>query len=306
MLSVKASHLVGIFLEVLFYGIYLATCCFCIPTLFMKGSREDERWRRPSEIHWIMVTVFVLLFVICSFDVVIGYVHIFKAFIRSGDTEKALSSNSSWINIARSITQAAIPIVGDFLLIYRCWIVYGRRWAIILPSIILYLGGTVALSLRLIAVYVEMRQTPEGRALPIPLNYLTEPWWTALFLITAAQNILSSGILIWRIWRVERNMEKLFESETLSSGHPSKYLGRIIRVIAESGAIYASFLAVCAFLVLWRGNVGYLIANMALQSGGIVFNVIIARCSPQRDRQLATRNPSVGSIQFAHTLNTLE
>ncbi|KAF5345963.1 hypothetical protein D9756_010924 [Leucocoprinus leucothites] len=301
MLSVAAAHFLGIFCEALFYGIYLGTCYFCIHPLFMKGDKNEEQWRDPHDIHWVMVLVFLALFIICTFDVSIGLVHIFRAFIQSHHPEQELLNSSNWINLVRSVTQGAILIVGDFLLIYRCWVVYGYRWLVIVPSTVLFVGGTVSLSCKLIAVYASLHTHPEGITLGIPINNLTVPWWTALFSITVVQNILSSGILIWRIWRVERELEKQFEGNA-GSDQPPRYLRRIIRVIAESGAAYAAILVACAFLLSWKDNGAYLIANIALQSGGIVFNVIIARCSPQRERQFVTYDCTERStLRFAQT-----
>lgn len=74
---------------------------FCARTLLLTGTGRDERWLRLSEIRWIMAVVFVILFVLLTFDVSIGLLHNFHAFVESTNPEKELLNISDWINIAR-------------------------------------------------------------------------------------------------------------------------------------------------------------------------------------------------------------
>jgi hypothetical protein len=77
-------------------------------------------------------------------------------------------------------------IVGDFVLIYRCFIVYGRRWLAIAVSFTLYLAG-IAMAVKLMQVEI----TTSNAAITINSNVI-KPWWSAFFAITAAQNVLTT------------------------------------------------------------------------------------------------------------------
>lgn len=98
---ITAAQLSGNFSETLFYGMYLVTCCFCGHTLFFTGSGRDERLLRAHEIRWMMVFIALALFSICTFDVAIGLLHNFQAFIESSDPTKELENIRYWINITR-------------------------------------------------------------------------------------------------------------------------------------------------------------------------------------------------------------
>ena len=77
-------------------------------------------------------------------------------------------------------------ILGDFILIYRCYIVYARRWSVIVPSSILYLAG-ISVAIKL-CVVEGLTSNPA-----ITLNSsVIEPWWCAFFAVTAAQNTLTT------------------------------------------------------------------------------------------------------------------
>lgn len=291
--SLVWAQLVANFCETLFYGIYLVTFCYCIPTLFMKGTKAEERWLQPYEIHWVMVGIACTLFVVCAFDVFIGFAHNMGVLSTANDPIKAFLTVPSWINTARTINQIVVLAVGDFLLIYRCWIVFSRRRWVIVPSSLLYIGS-ISVACRLIA-YKASIQTNEDRP---NINH----WWSALFAITAMQNILSAGLLIWRIWSVERQIEKNLGE--YGSRHPRR-LTKVIRVIAESGAIYTAIIIACAFLVALKTNLAYLTMAVAVQSEGIAFNVIIARCSARREQQFASYDRTERSIRFAHAEDTI-
>jgi NADH:ubiquinone oxidoreductase subunit 5 (subunit L)/multisubunit Na+/H+ antiporter MnhA subunit len=98
---ITAAQLSGNICETLFFGMYLVTFCFCIRTLFLTGSGREERWVRLHEVRWLMTGVSLSLFVICTFDVALGLLHNFHAFIESKDAEKELDNIADWINIAR-------------------------------------------------------------------------------------------------------------------------------------------------------------------------------------------------------------
>ncbi|KAF5348258.1 hypothetical protein D9756_010541 [Leucocoprinus leucothites] len=261
---ITTAQLLGNFCETLAYGVYLVTCTFCARTLFLVGKGQEERWASPHEIRWLMATIAMALFIICTFDVAIGLLHNMRAFIQSKDPERVFYNIADWINIVRSVDQVLAGILGDFVLVYRCWIVYGRRWLIIVPSLMLYLGGIVV-AIALIQAEANPK-TPDDILLT---SNQTRHWNSAFFALTAAQNILTSSILIWRLWPGPR------------------YLRKTIRVIAESGAAYTMTVFFASVASISRSNAVYPISDTALQATGIAFNVILIRSPMKRDQQFA-------------------
>ncbi|KAF7367057.1 hypothetical protein MSAN_00964900 [Mycena sanguinolenta] len=280
---ITEAQLTGLYFQTLVYGIYLVTCCLCAQTLFwIPHSAGGERLRRRSEIRWWLVSIFSFLLVASTFDDIIGLVHIILAFVKykgQGGAEGELMNIHEWINIARSFDQVSIMIVGDFVLIYRCFVVYGRRWAAIAVSFILYLAG-IAMGIKL--MHVEI--TTSNAAITLSSNAIT-PWSSSFFAITAAQNVLTTSLLVWRIWRVERRNERLRASRSISLPAPvhQSRLRKVIRVIAESGLVYSTLVFITFVASRCNTNTVYLAANVALQATGITFNVIIIRSTPRRD-----------------------
>ncbi|KAF8188838.1 hypothetical protein K438DRAFT_1936197 [Mycena galopus ATCC 62051] len=267
---ITEAQLTGHYFETLGYGMYLATCCLCAQTLFwIPQPGGGERLRRRSEIRWLLISVFFFLFVVSTFDDIIGLVHMILAFVKyqgPGGAKGELTNIHEWIHIVRSFDQIGIMIVGDFVLIYRCFVVYGRRWPAIAVSFMLYLAG-IAMGIKLINAAITLNSN------------VIKPWWSAFFAITAAQNVLTTSLLVWRIWRVEHRNAKLRASRDISLSAPVSQprLRKVIRVVTESGLAYSTLVFV---------------TFVALQATGITFNVIIIRSTPRREDEF---------IEFAQT-----
>ncbi|KAH8827174.1 hypothetical protein DL96DRAFT_1605787 [Flagelloscypha sp. PMI_526] len=317
---ITEAQLTGNFCETLVYGIYLVTCISCFKALLMIG--KEERWRKPNEIRWIMVVVAFLLFWISTFDVANGLYHNIRAFVQykgPGGATQDLTNIHDWVNVARSFDQTIAMTLGDFVLIYRCWIVYSKRWLVVIPSFILYLAG-IAMAIKLMIVEITLSYSN------ITLNSgEIRPWWSAFFAITMAQNVITTALLIWRIWKVERENSKFRRSgptSGISSGPnsipysvqstPSSQpaLRRVIRVVAESGAAYTLLVFMTFVVSVCNSNALYPLSDATLVATGVCFNVIIARCSPRRDQEFTQYDTQMRSHMElgtgqSHSLNTL-
>ncbi|KAJ7191843.1 hypothetical protein GGX14DRAFT_596744 [Mycena pura] len=65
------AQIMGNWFETLTYGMYFVTCGFCARALLFIGP--EGRWRKPNEVNWFMLSVAILLFVVGTFDVVVGF-----------------------------------------------------------------------------------------------------------------------------------------------------------------------------------------------------------------------------------------
>ncbi|KXN88449.1 hypothetical protein AN958_07360 [Leucoagaricus sp. SymC.cos] len=290
--AITGANLVGNICSAVFYGIYLVTCAPCCRILFTTGSGREERWRRPSEIRWMMAIGGLIPFIVCNPNLMMGFSCNYRAFMQSENAQKVLIAD--WTNIAQ-VRTAFGAWVADFILIYRCWIVYACQWLVIVPSVILYLTN-LAISFRVYAMMVEAGGIPDGS---VPANAgAFRSFLLAFFVTIAAQNALTTGILIWRIWLVERKQTRLNED-------PPHYLRQIIRALAESGAAYTTFVLMSLIASVAHSYALYPISDMMMQTAGIAFNLILIRCSPERDQQFTTFHRELSTLRIAHQNTTL-
>ncbi|KAF9453424.1 hypothetical protein P691DRAFT_780912 [Macrolepiota fuliginosa MF-IS2] len=101
---------------------YLVTFCSCVRTFLITGSRREERWLCPYEIHWMMAGLAVAFFVICTFDVKIGLLHDFYAFAESSDPAHEPHNIADRINTltqvdGKSVNQDTAVVLGDTVLV---------------------------------------------------------------------------------------------------------------------------------------------------------------------------------------------
>ncbi|KXN81839.1 hypothetical protein AN958_03608 [Leucoagaricus sp. SymC.cos] len=295
-LSITAAEFSGMFCYAVFYGIFLVTCAGSVRVLLITGRKREERWRRPSEIHWMMAIVVLLLFIVTTLDIAMCFSRNLRAFVRSDNPLAVLTSPTDWTNLGQPVNEAVGAWAADFILIYRCWIVYSRRWPVIIPSTLLYLA-VVAICLRVFAMM--------GAARGIPTLANANAFTTSLLAFcstVAVQNVLTTGLLIWRIWLVERSQAGGFEF-----GDRPRYLHRISTVLAESGAAYTVVVLITLILTAAQSPVVYVMSDLMTPTAGISFNMILVRCSPERDRQFTTFNQNeISTLRAARQNATSE
>ncbi|KAF6747520.1 hypothetical protein DFP72DRAFT_919510 [Ephemerocybe angulata] len=143
---IDAAQIVGLFME----SIFLVTFVHCLRILlWIDGHLKPVR-----DLHWKMVIAAVAMFVVASLDVAFHVRHNLDAFVSyEGDPVEEFSKTSNWINVMK---------MGCFL--YRCWIIYDRRWLVIATSTVLWLGCTGLIVRRILRV---QRKLPVHRSVVI-------------------------------------------------------------------------------------------------------------------------------------------
>ncbi|KAF7763605.1 hypothetical protein Agabi119p4_8142 [Agaricus bisporus var. burnettii] len=294
--SLDAAQLAGIICEAVFYGIYLVTCVFCAQTLLLVGSNQEVRWARLREIRWMMAIIAMIFFLISTWDLAIGILQLFQAFISSEEPVAEYNKVANWINIARILNQGLTILLGDFCLIYRCWIVYERRWLVIAPSLILYFCA--------IAMMIKVVEIESNPRVVEPITNAIHPWFATMFGVSVVQNISTTGLLVWRIWRIENEVDKYINdpSGSVFNACRPRRLQKVMRVIAESGMIYTTTVFVAFLSSVSGSNATCVVATMALQAAGIAFNVILVR-SIENNSELRVGVAGPGRITpiFQHT-----
>ncbi|KAK6969027.1 hypothetical protein R3P38DRAFT_3505636 [Favolaschia claudopus] len=312
---------VGYWLETLIYGIYLTTCVSCLRSLLLIHTGSEVRWRTRREVKWFFLVVGTSLFVVSTFHIIMGLLQTMQLFVGGNDHQNGLTDSSNgaeWFIVARNefITQVIQSLLGDLVLVYRfishrvhrsqhrsnshprCLIVYGPCWKLALPSILLYIAD-VAFAVSFIAGIIL---TLDG------FRVATVPWLSAFgltfFLVAALQNILTTCLLIWRIWKVDQQARKLGR---ISPPAPQRSLRHIIRVLAESGVCYTTMIILVFVVSVLNNAAMYPVSDVALQAAGIAFNFIIMQTAPSHERTAGPMEDGVqtSSLRF-HVASTAE
>ncbi|KAH9893335.1 hypothetical protein C8Q73DRAFT_528365 [Cubamyces lactineus] len=281
---IDSAELAGLAAEGALYGIFLCLFCVCSYDLV------ERRKRLKTQLSWPMVLAGVLLILLATARFIVDCTNIFVAFIHH-------DPRSSRLAYLQDVTQPLFTtkhcifittlLVGDSFVNYRCWVVWGKNFWVVLAPITLSLVSTASGSYTMWAYGHLPNQT-------IPSE---SKWLTVLFSLSLVANALATSLLAYRIWSIDRQLQHVLDTDI---GGASK-LSPIVRIILESGLINAAYLFVFV-ITLESGSQGLeIMSEMAVPLTGIIFSIVILRVGHQShgDSFYARNATRSGTISWA-------
>ncbi|OSX68007.1 hypothetical protein POSPLADRAFT_1100493, partial [Postia placenta MAD-698-R-SB12] len=247
---IQEAQLISLFMQSTVYGVHVVTFLMCMWALLRPSNSG-----RP--VNWPWLSVAVILFAIGTADVSFNLYHNLIAFIYYtglGGAQAQFEDLSSWVNVMR---------------VYRCWIIYDRRWYVALLPALLWLASTVCAGAE--AYYTATLEDMST----IPDTNMLEPLIAAYCTLTLATNLLCTGLIAYRIWRVDRQSSRFFSQTSRGSVRVS--LRDVNRIMIESALLYTSAIAVTFIVELAGSNAEYNVSDVGLELAGIAFDLIIIR-----------------------------
>ncbi|KAJ8502353.1 hypothetical protein ONZ45_g11850 [Pleurotus djamor] len=280
--DIDETQLVSLFVEAVLFGFVLVSFPPCIHALlWSNGARKP-----PSSIQWPMLLVAIVLAAFATLEMSLTLLHSIKAFILykgAGGPIEQLTNISDWMNIMGTVNVVFPIIFGDGVLIYRCWIVYGKAYWVIVVPLFLLLGSFIT------AIWsIVLEVTLQSR---VTLQFVKlKPIILTSTLTTLFQNILTTSLIIWRIWRVDRETAQYFNTLQASGDtiyqppgrpHPPTRLRQVLRIVIESGLLLTVIAIVSTVVYVVNGNAFLVVGNAQTQAISIAFNLIIIRAKNQ-------------------------
>ncbi|KAM6499908.1 hypothetical protein JOM56_005416 [Amanita muscaria] len=176
------------------------------------------------------------------------------------------------IRLMINTSQALAILSIDGILIYRCWILYGKSWRVICVPATLWLAS---LACSAIYLYFTLERQPPPNVLQIEERLIT-----SLYACNITITIYTTTAIIYRIWYTRK----------ITSGSP-KRLNYIMRILAESGILYTSTMIFGLVGSVLTGKndptwVDYFIGDISdainFSIGGIAFNLLFIRVNKSR------------------------
>ncbi|KAF7353742.1 hypothetical protein MVEN_01059600 [Mycena venus] len=271
---ITEAQIVGLFLESVFWGIYLITFFLCLRVLLFNSNYDRKRL---SDFNWPMLTVCLCMCAFATMDVAVGLLHNIQAFVLykgPGGPAEEFSHISDWVNIVKTVDVVMQTTLGDAMLIYRCWIIYRKSWRVVAFSILLWLGGAACTAM---IIHVEATLHSNALITSSSLGPLVLSFWV----LTITQNLLTTGLIVFRIWRVDRQNAP-FTYHTNSSSKQHSRLREVMRIIIESGLMYTTIALLTFITQITNSNSTYGVSDVEVQVVGITFNLIIIRADGRR------------------------
>ncbi|KAG5220570.1 vacuolar triacylglycerol lipase [Salix suchowensis] len=145
--------------------------------------------------------------------------------------------------------------------IYRCFILWNSDWRVIVLPLMLMVGSLVS-GYTVCALFVQVDPTQS-----VFTNRLNS-WIQAFYSIAVVQNVITTGLMAFRIWRTSMKSAKYKTENALLP---------IVRILIESAAL--QLLVEILLLALYSRSVNaqYILLELVTPTVGITFNAITIR-----------------------------
>jgi len=245
---------------------------------------------------WIVSSVTIFMWILSTVHMIMRWVLVRNGFVFNVATPTTLIGALSkpglwWISISSTVFSAN-TLVADCLFMWRCWIIWGRNWKVVLPSAILTLVGTVFSVLADVAQITNIAGIEKNLA----SNSLFINTGTIYLALSFSTTILITILIAYRILKVDSETKRALGKELEVSARV-KYTN-VIEIVVESAALY-SLAEMILLILLVRADPNLRYAqNMVAQITGIAPTLIVLRITFGLARPASTWIRS-DPIQFA-------
>lgn len=272
-IPLDTGALMSVVLEGILYGFSSLMFMGTIWSLTYKQHMRDIN--RP------IVGVAILLLLLSTAHIVINIIRVEDGLVKYRDTYPGgpaaffadISQETYVIKHALYVLQT---LVADGVVIYRCYVVWQSVRVIILPSM-LWCGVAVT---GVHAVYNTLRYNTSIFAQELAT------WILGFFISTIAANVLSSGLLAYRIWAIERNTSTI---RTSTKG----IMMPIVRVLVDAAALYSVTLVTALICFVCSNNGEFVMVDLVVPIISITFYMVLIRIAINRNHSYFS---TVGTI----------
>ncbi|KAI0833227.1 hypothetical protein BC628DRAFT_1424570 [Trametes gibbosa] len=290
-LTLDLAAVISTTLEGILYG--FSVFMFGVTLYILKQNSR----RLGKQMNWRMVTVSWALLACSTAHMVIDIVRACNGLVSSRDTFPGgpvafFSQPSETTFIAKNIVYVFQTLLGDGVLIYRCYIVWNSWLIVAFPIVLLIWIGIVS------AIAIHASATVPSGTGTIFLTNVAQ-WITAFYASTLVTNFVVSILLGYKIWISNRRTSHMRQGSLLP----------VVRVIADAGLLYSVTLTAALACFVEKSNSQYVLLDIITPIISITFYMVIIRvglASAHRSDHSASTIHSTGHShshgQPAHSL----
>ncbi|KZO99344.1 hypothetical protein CALVIDRAFT_595956 [Calocera viscosa TUFC12733] len=261
---VTVSSVVGTWAAMTLYGMLLILCGQTVHIL-------QRRARQRTPVSPVLITAALFLFLFTSADIVLQCNHELNGLLywtESPDKDLYFLNTGNWSQVAQDVIHYANFLIGDAAMLYRAWIVWDKRWSVVAFNALLWFAA-VAGSVR--AVQLQAALVADQTNLYLIINLVH--WSIVVVAFSVVQTTIATGLIAYRIWKVDRASAMFKESS----------LRPVVHILVESGCLYTAFMvAVIVVLTLERVPLDFF-SQIGSPITAIAFYLIIVRAGSQRN-----------------------
>ncbi|KAJ3505595.1 hypothetical protein NLJ89_g7332 [Agrocybe chaxingu] len=299
-LASDEAQMIALFLQAIFYGIYVVTFIQALTGIFSSKSLGSSS---RLTIHWPTLVVTMLLFFNSTLNLVLGLIRIMQAYIYDVKSTKAIDQlGVDWINITKPFNVSVQILLADGMLVSIPML--GGVQQVLEDN---RLSRTLVAPWNLIVHLVPLRSNATQLRFEDDLRPVVSTLDGVLDIHGGPQHLCYS--IVVRIWQIGRMSPSVREDPSTPRAIMSLQkqtrtrLQAAIKTIVESGLIYTATSVTALASHVSKSHSIYITSAADIMAIGIAFNLIIVRIARERSRERATwsRGP-VSTLKFTETL----
>ncbi|KAH7928964.1 hypothetical protein BV22DRAFT_1029977 [Leucogyrophana mollusca] len=246
-------------LEAILYGFSL---------MMFGGTVWALSYRRPrKDINRIMMSVAFLLLILSTIHIIVDIKRLIEGLVTYRDTfpggPPAFFADVTQVTfVFTNAVYGLQTLVGDGVVIYRCYAVWQSYWVLLFQGM---LWSSVAVTA--VGSIYNVSHATENRSDVFAKQ--TGQWVTAFYVSTLATNLISSGLLAYRIWTIDRHVATL--RATRNTVVP------VVRVLVDSAVLYSAALFTALVCFVCGNNGQFVVADMITPIISIAFYMVLIR-----------------------------
>ncbi|KAH9856485.1 hypothetical protein C2E23DRAFT_771786 [Lenzites betulinus] len=238
-------------------------------SVFMFGVTlyilQQNSRRLEQQMNWRMFFVSCALLACSTAHMIIDVVRLCRGLVLKRDTFLGgpigfFSQPSESTFVAKNVVYTMQTLLGDGVLVYRCFVVWDSWLVVAFPIVLWFWIGVVgSFSVHSAAV------APSGAG-TVFIPSIGE-WITAFYASTLATNFIVSALLGYKIWITNRRVARMRQGSLLP----------IVRVIADAGVLYSVALIAALACFVQKSNGQYILLDIITPIISITFYMVIIR-----------------------------
>ncbi|KAH7873037.1 uncharacterized protein C8R40DRAFT_414280 [Lentinula edodes] len=291
-LSLPKSYFLSVFCEGIFHGMY--TTLFCSAMYLLLHRRKSKRITNTI-MTILTVVMYCISTVHLALSVRMNLVALFTQKAADGG-ETLYDDQGSPLYFGQVAFEVINCVLGDSIVTWRTWVLWGRDWRAIYFPCFLMVGSSVTGS---VMVY-QFSLSPPGQP---NFSNNTTIWFSIFGGFSFLTNFYAVIVISLKTWLHQRKMKRVCV-DVLVNG--PRYYGALFLVI-ESGGIYCIAVILVIIFFVQSSNVVIILADMLAHLTGIYPTVIIVLVClklTQHD-EMTRKEATLASMQFrGHPLAT--
>ncbi|KAJ7756754.1 hypothetical protein DFH07DRAFT_470522 [Mycena maculata] len=277
-ISIDGASFVGCVLESLLYGAFTIMAGFT-----MKALLAHNRSR-------LLVVVLSLIWIFSTAHWITNVYRAYDAFMRFPEGPVAFYNSLALPSYAvRNTSYYFLTLVADGFAVYRCFVVWNRKWWVVVFPTLLLLGTAVAGG----GVIYIFTKVPPGNVVFIAK---VVPWITSWISMTLATNIVCTTSIAFGILKSHMSVRRV--KLTSGSGSRSDPVWTSVIILVESAGIYSSTLIALITCYLLKSNSQYILLDLTVSSIGISFTMIILRVALRLSSEANSQSTAPSGIRM--------